>query len=169
VRLGGWLGPDWTDRAVLAALARLWPGHMRLHRIMTPGTLLAWHQRLIAQASAILACDFLHVDTVVLWRMYVLFVMEFQTRTEHILGVTAHPTVAWTVQQARNLLMDLGERASEFKFLIRDLDSKFTAAFDDVFAGNGKQVIKISVRPPRRMHLPSGSWERFTVSACITC
>ena len=173
--------PDWADRAVIAALARLLPSCLRLHRIVTPGALLTWHRRLVqnkwtypkttgrppvpeeirelvqqlarqnpagapahpgrasgsgpshrrrndppyprrrrtqslpaagvtclaavpgSQAPGILACDFLHVDTVFLERLYIFFVMEIETRQVHILGVTEHPTGAWTAQQARNL------------------------------------------------------------------
>ena len=191
---------DWADRAVLAALARLLPGPQRMSRLVTPGTLLRWHRRLVcwrwtyprkggrppvdakvaalieqmaqenlswgykriqgellglgyrvgastvrrvlkrlrippapqrdrttwrqflrSQAAMMLACDFFHVDcAVTLRRLYVFFVIEVGTRHVHVLGVTAHPDGAWTVQQARNLLTDLEEHAARFRFLIRD-------------------------------------------------
>jgi hypothetical protein len=81
--------------------------------------------------------------------VYVLFALEIETRAVRILGVTGHPTGAWAAQQARNLMMDLGERARQLKFLIRDRDSKFTAAFDGVFSDNGTRLIKTPARSPQ--------------------
>jgi putative transposase len=221
---------DWADRELLAALVRRLPPLLRVHRLVTPGTILRWHRRLVAnkwtyphrvgrppveeavaaliarmakdnprwgyrriqgellklghrvgastirrvlrrlrippapvrdtattwrqflhtQASTMLACDFFHVDcAVTLQRIYVLFVLEVPSRSVHLLGATTNPDGRWTTQQIRNLVMDLSDRVTEFRFLVRDRAGQFAASFDAVLADVGIQVVRIPPRCPR--------------------
>ena len=239
---------SWTDRALLAALARLLPGS-RLHRlrlIVSPRTLLRWHADLVrrhwayprrspgrprtaatvwvlvlemardnpgwgyrrvhgelaglgcklapstvwqilkdagidpvparsgqtwrafreVQAGSILAAGFFHAGTVFLRRLYVLFFIGHGTRRVHLAGITAHPTAEWVTQQARNLLMNLEERAAGLKFLIRDRDAKFSAAFDAVLAAAGVRTIKTPVRVPRANAI-AGRWIASARRECL--
>jgi len=239
--------PDWADRAVLAALARLLPGSQlrQLRLIVSPRTLLRWHADLVrrrwayqrrtpgrpriapavralvlemardnpswgyrrihgelaglghklaastvwqilkeagidpvptrsgqtwrtfldAQAKTILATDFFHVDTVFLRRLYVLFFIEHGTRRVHLAGITDHPAGEWVTQQARNLLMNLDDHADSLKFLIRDRDAKFIAAFDAVLAAVDVRIIKTPARAPRANAIA----ERWIASARREC
>jgi len=103
-----------------------------------------------------LACDFFHVDcAVALQRIYVFFVLEVGSRYVHVLGITTNPDGGWTTQQIRNLVMDLGDRVDEFRFLIRDRAGQFAASFDAVLADVGITTVKIPPRRPRAKQLVS--------------
>ena len=109
----------------------------------------ARRQFLTVQARGILAADFVHVDTVLLRRIYALIVIEHGTRHAHLAGITAHPDGSWTTQAARNFVMDLGQRAAAVKFLIRDRAGQFTESFDAVFTAEGIRILRSPPQAPR--------------------
>jgi putative transposase len=107
----------------------------------------SWREFLRQQAATMLACDFFTVETLSLRRLYVLFFIELESRRVHLAGCTTNPTGGWVTQQARNLtFIGLFDR---MRFLIHDRDSKFAAAFDEVFRSEGIQVIHTPIRAPQ--------------------
>jgi transposase len=108
-----------------------------------------WGEFLRAQASGTLACDFFHVDTITLRRLYVLFFIDLQRRKVFLAGVTEHPIGSWVTHQARNLAMTLEDEGRIVKFLIRDRDTRFVGPFDEVLRSIGARVIKTPVCAPR--------------------
>jgi putative transposase len=126
---------------------------------------VSWREFLRQQAAGIVECDFFTIDTLWLRRLYVLFFIELARRRVHLAGVTANPNNAWVTQQARNLIMTLNEQEQRPRFLIRDRDRKFSAAFDEVFRSEGISVIRAPVAAPRvKVHA-----ERWVCSARREC
>jgi len=125
-----------------------------------------WRALLRQQATGIVACDFFTVDTVWLKRLYVLVFIELDTRRVHLAGVTANPDGAWVTQQARNLLLGLGERGRLIRFLLRDRDTKFCRSFDDVFGADGIQVLRTPVRAPKA-NAYAERWIRTVRADCL--
>jgi transposase InsO family protein len=107
-----------------------------------------WSEFLRAQAELVLATDFFTVDSVMLRRYYVLFVIEVKTQVVHLLGVTANPDGPWVAQVARNFVANLEDQGQQFRFLARDRDTKFTATFDAVIASAGIKVVRTPVQTP---------------------
>ena len=154
---------SWADRAILSALARLLPrGHLRqLRLIISSRTLLRWHAGLVRRRWVYPRRAPGRPRTAQAIRFFI----EHGTRRVHLAGITAHPTGAWVTQQARNLLMDLEGRTDSLKFLIRDRDTKFTAAFDAAFTAIGVRIVKTPVQAPRANAIA----ERWIASARREC
>lgn len=108
------------------------------------------------QARGIFAAGFVHVDTVLLRRIYAPIVIEHGTRRIHLAGITANPDGAWTTQAARNFLMDLGQRTPSVKFLIRDRAGQSTGSFDAVFTAEGIRILASPPQAPSERDLRKG-------------
>jgi putative transposase len=125
-----------------------------------------WRAFLRQQAAGTVACDFLTVDSIWLRRLYVLFFIELDTRRVHLGGVTANPNGRSVTQQARNLLLAVGERGRQVRFLLRDHDAKFSRSFDDVFRSQDAEVLVTPVRAPKA-NAYAERWVRTVRAECL--
>lgn len=126
---------------------------------------LSWRAFLRQQATTTLACDFLTVERAFLQRIYVLFFVSLATRRVEYVACTANPEGAWTAQQARNLMIQLGDD-QPFRLLIHDRDSKFGGGFDEVFRSEGVRVIRTPVRAPNA-NAYAERWVRTLREDCL--
>jgi putative transposase len=158
--------PSWGYRRIRGKLLKLahQVGASTIRRVLlripparVRDTATTWRQFQRAQASTMLACDFRIDCTVTLNQIYAFFVLEVETRTVHLLGATTNPDGRWTTQQIRNLVMDLGDRLTQFRFLVRDWAGQFAALFDAVLADVGIQAVKIPPVARKRTVSPNGS------------
>jgi putative transposase len=126
----------------------------------------SWRSFLRQQAASVLACDFFTVETLGLQRIYVLFFLSLATRRVEFIACTPNPDGAWVAQQARNLVMQFGERELPFRLLIHDRDRKFSRAFDEVFRSEGIEVIRTPVQAPNA-NANAERWVRTIRSDCL--
>ena len=152
-KLGFVVSPTTVRR--LMARAGLGPAPRR----SSPG----WREFLRAQATGIVACDFFTVESVFLRRYYVLFFIAHASRRVWLAGCTTNPTGAWVTQQARNLGLDMADES--IRFVICDRDSKYIAAFDEVFRSGGIRIVKTPVRAPQANAIA----ERFVRTVRVEC
>jgi putative transposase len=156
-KLGFAVSPSTVRR--LLARAGLGPASRR----SGPG----WREFVHAQATSIVACDFFTVESVLLRRYYVLFFIAHASRRVWLAGCSSSPTGAWVTQQARNVGLDLADEGVHL--LIRDRDSKYSGAFDEVFRTDGIRIVKTPVRAPQANAIAGGSSEPPAPSAWTGC
>ncbi|HKF17350.1 MAG TPA: IS3 family transposase [Candidatus Dormibacteraeota bacterium] len=171
--------PRWGYRRIQGELLKLGMrcSHLTVVRVLRRHRLgpaprrcqRSWRSFVRQHADQMLACDFFVVDTIWMTQLYVFFwFVELGSRCVHLAGCTYNPSAEWVVQQARNLARRLQDSALSAKFLLRDRDSKFTAAFDEVFRSEGVRIVRLPVRARGRTPSPRGASAQHGGSAWIT-